>query len=339
MLIYFQSLSILDMSYNRITRLEDAVFATLTHLSLLDLSHNNEIDVLGKTFVGLENNLIELNLNNLSLNHFPELCLSHLRTLKISHNDLSSIPFELAVNISSLRHLDLSYNNFSAIPLLIHSLPLLKSLSVAGNPIKSITNGTLVGASDTLEHLDISQLKLTNFELGALDNMSYLRTLKISSYSHINRFNIPQLIQHVSSIRSLYVSEPVQVDSDASKSIKKIIPIKTDLRLEMEGILPEKLREIQINGIGFQSIADNILKGVQSPELHFVISNTSVGFLPNSIFKNALRLRNISLDLRNSNPSLRKIPNPNMFEDVPNKLVLTHLQISGNSLNCDCELG
>lgn len=260
-----------------------------------------------------------------------------MRTLKISHNQLYEIPFDIASNLSALRNLDLSYNNLTTIPPVIHSLPLLRSFAIAGNPIKTITNGTLVGASESLEHLDISMLKLTNFELGALGNMSYLRTLKISAYSNINNFNIPQLITHVPSIRSLWVYEPSDVTTNATKS--KTTPIKTDLRLEMEGKLPEKLREVQITGQGFQAIAENILNGIQSPKLHFAIVNTSISNLPDNLFKNSKNLRNISLDFRNSNPSLRTIPNPNMFENVPNKLILTQLHVSGNSLNCDCKIG
>lgn len=122
----FQSLSVLDLSHNRLVRLEDAAFATLPRLSLLDLSHNDELEVMGKAFIGLENSLIELRLTNVSLTAVPEISNPSLRVLKISHNDLPSIPPELAANMSSLRELDLSENDLTHVPLITHSLHNLK---------------------------------------------------------------------------------------------------------------------------------------------------------------------------------------------------------------------
>ena len=60
-----QRLSNLDLSYNRLARLDDAAFATLPNLAALDLSHNSELEVFGRVFIGLETNLMELNLNNI----------------------------------------------------------------------------------------------------------------------------------------------------------------------------------------------------------------------------------------------------------------------------------
>ncbi len=56
----------MDLSSNRLIRLEDAAFATLPNLAVLDLSHNNELELLGRPFIGLENSLIELSLENVS---------------------------------------------------------------------------------------------------------------------------------------------------------------------------------------------------------------------------------------------------------------------------------
>lgn len=81
---------------------------------------------MGKAFVGLENSLIELQLANVSLSSVPELSNPSLRTLKISHNDLPTIPPELAANMTSLRELDLSENDLTSVPLITHSLPNLK---------------------------------------------------------------------------------------------------------------------------------------------------------------------------------------------------------------------
>jgi Leucine-rich repeat (LRR) protein len=145
-------------------RLEDAAFATLPSLSILNLSGNDELELYGRVFIGLEKNLMELSLDNISIIQAPDLNLPNLRVLTLSHNELPSIPPELAANLTSIRELDLSHNDLTAVPLITHSLPYLRSLSLAANPITSLTNTSLLGAAETLETLDISHLMLTTIE-------------------------------------------------------------------------------------------------------------------------------------------------------------------------------
>lgn len=160
-----QRLSRLDLSYNRIVRFDDAAFATLPNLSILDLSNNIELEVYGRVFRGLENCLKELKLNNISLIQAPELSLPNLRHLEISHNGLPTVQQELAANLTSIRMLDISFNDLPSVPLLVHSLPNLKSLSIAGNPITTLTNVSFIGVADTLESLNIGNLHLTTIEV------------------------------------------------------------------------------------------------------------------------------------------------------------------------------
>lgn len=114
------------MSHNNLFRLDDAAFATLPRLSELDLSHNEDLKVMDKAFVGLKNSLIKLGLDNVSLSTVPHLPLPALRVLSIANNELPSIPHELALNLSQLRHLDLSKNDLTSIPVLIYSLSHLR---------------------------------------------------------------------------------------------------------------------------------------------------------------------------------------------------------------------
>lgn len=108
---------------------------------------------------------MELSISNISLFQVPDLALPNLRVLKISYNELPAVPTELAANLTSLRSLDLSYNDLSAVPLITHSLPNLRELSLAGNPITALTNTTLSGPPENLEHLDIAHLHLTLIEV------------------------------------------------------------------------------------------------------------------------------------------------------------------------------
>lgn len=146
----------------------------------------------GRTFHGLEDTLQILGLSNMSLYHvrfgpnereyftvirekgldllffifqIPILPLHQLRTLYLANNRLSTVPSDMAANMTSLRHLDLSYNELSSVPLITHTLPELKSLSLAGNPITTIANTSFLGLADSLEELEIRRLPLNVFEV------------------------------------------------------------------------------------------------------------------------------------------------------------------------------
>lgn len=121
-----KSLATLDLSNNRLFRLDDAAFTTLPHLEYLDLSNNNELKVMDKAFLGLEDCLFTLMLNNVSLTSVPELLLPSLRALHLSRNSLPFIPQELGTNLSSLRSLDVSGNDLTVVPNIIQSLPQLR---------------------------------------------------------------------------------------------------------------------------------------------------------------------------------------------------------------------
>ena len=109
----------LDISHNRLLRIEDSTFLRLSHLSLLDLSHNAELvlETRGRSFKGLEDSLLELHMCNTSLRSTPELLLPALRTLHLAQNHIQDIPVEVARSLNSLQQLDVSYNQLRVCPL------------------------------------------------------------------------------------------------------------------------------------------------------------------------------------------------------------------------------
>lgn len=68
---FFQSLTRLDLSYNRLVQLDAGAFSSFRRLSNLDLSHNSQLVLErdGKSFQGIEDTLSYLYLDNVSLTY------------------------------------------------------------------------------------------------------------------------------------------------------------------------------------------------------------------------------------------------------------------------------
>ncbi|XP_020278724.1 chaoptin [Pseudomyrmex gracilis] len=320
-----RSLVWLDLSYNRLVRLDDGVFSDLPYLAHLDLSHNKQLilDSRGRTFYGLEDTLLSLSLSNISLLSVPELPLRRLQTLYLAHNELASIPAEMSSNLTSLHYLDLSFNDLTVVPLITHTLPELKTFNLADNPITAITNTSFLGVADSLEELDIRRLTLSIFEAGALCKATKLRKLHITAYNGVKNFNFPNILNYNHGLKHLLID--VQND--------------TDLQKEMKGKLPCKLYNITLTGRNLRNIHSEILRGMRNPHLHFGLYNTSVTTVPQEVFTNAHRVRNITVEIRNSDTRTLHNPSSGYKPGVPGERFLMKLRLAGSYINCDCDIG
>ncbi|KAH0557410.1 chaoptin [Cotesia glomerata] len=321
----FRSLTYLDLSYNRLVRLDDGVFTELHHLTYLDLSNNKQLilENHGRTFFGLDDSLLTLGLSNISLLTIPELPFRHLRTLYMSNNELASIPAELASNLSSLHHLDLSHNDLTVVPLITHTLFELKSFNLAYNPITSVSNTSFLGPADSLIELDIRRLPLLIFEAGAFCKASKLQTLHITAYTTIKNFNIPNLIEYNHGLKNLLVD----------------VQNETTLEKEMKGKFPVKLSNFTFTGRSLKDIDTNILQGMRSPHLHFGLYNTSVSKVPRKLFENARTVRNITVDLHNNDLKTLENPSNGYKPGATDRQFLMRLRMQGSAVTCDCEIG
>ncbi|XP_029169466.1 LOW QUALITY PROTEIN: chaoptin [Nylanderia fulva] len=320
-----RSLVWMDLSYNRLVRLDDGVFSELPHLVHLDLSHNKQLilESRGRTFYGLEDTLLYLSLSNISLLSVPELPLRRLRTLYLAHNELASVPAEMSSNLTSLHYLDLSFNDLTMVPLITHSLPELKTFNLADNPITAITNTSFLGVADSLEELDIRRLTLSIFETGALCKASKLRKLHITAYNGVKNFNFPNILQHNHGLKHLLID--VQND--------------TNLEKEMRGKLPYKLYNITLTGRVLKNIHPQILHGMRNPRLYFGLYNTSVATVSREMFNNAHRVRNITVEIHQSNTRTLHNPSSGYKPGVSGERFIMKLRLAGSYLNCDCDVG
>ncbi|XP_015117217.1 chaoptin [Diachasma alloeum] len=320
-----KGLTHLDVSYNRLVRLDDGVFSELPHLTELDLSHNKQLllESRGRTFYGLEDSLLTLGLSNISLLSVPELPFHRLRTLYLANNELASIPAELASNLSSLHHLDLSHNDLTVVPLITHTLSELRSFNLAYNPITAVTNTSFLGPADSLIELDMRRLPLWTFESGALCKASKLRSLHVTAYTAIKNFNLPSLLEHNHGLRHLHID----------------IQNETNLEKEMRGNFPAKLYNFTFSGRDFKAVDKGILRGMRSPHLHFALFNTSVSKVPREMFETARSVRNVTVNLWNNDIKTLENPSNGHKPGAANKKFLMRLRMAGSHLTCDCDIG
>lgn len=93
--------------------------------------------------------------------HLP---FQNLQSLSLANNMLPTVPQELALNMSKLRSLDLSHNDLTVVPLVLNSLPQLRDLSLAYNPVTSLNNQSLAGVANRLREFDIRGFLLPEFQ-------------------------------------------------------------------------------------------------------------------------------------------------------------------------------
>lgn len=130
------------------------------------------------------------------------------------------------------------------------------------------------------------------------------------------------------------------VSKEGVESYELVQEAASDLRVELYGALPPKLKNLTISGAGFNRLADNILQGIQSPAIHLTLFNTTLSGLPENMFQN-IDIYNISIEIDSNNKKLTSIPNPNSAEypNMPDSVLLTDLRIQYTTLACDCEIG
>ncbi|XP_078403659.1 transforming growth factor beta activator LRRC32-like isoform X1 [Cetorhinus maximus] len=128
------TLKYLNLNGNNITQLAPYTFYQ-TPLVYLDVSRNKHLEVPEQALIGLEQSLQYLSLrwNSIQTSKVTLTCLSHLRNLDLSYNQLEFLPS--GIGCSPLQVLDIRDNNFHVLQdLMIRNVSrTLKTLYLSGN--------------------------------------------------------------------------------------------------------------------------------------------------------------------------------------------------------------
>ncbi|XP_012272309.1 toll-like receptor Tollo [Orussus abietinus] len=174
-------LVILDLSYNRITRLEPAVFRDLYSLQILRLQGNLLDGLLENTFSALYN-LHTLVLSDNRLTNIDAATLSGLYVLSflsLDNNRLDALHPSSLKNASSLQDLYLNGNRLTVIPEALEATPLLRTLDLGENLISEIPNGTFDHLSQ-MYGLRLTENHIGNLSKGIFDRTKELKILNLS---------------------------------------------------------------------------------------------------------------------------------------------------------------
>lgn len=114
----------------------------------------------------------------------------------------------------------------------------------------------------------IHSFSLSIMQSGTLGTTASLKSLHLSPYPNVYDFNIPNLVHGLDNLRSIWIDAPVAPRVSATSAPATIVYaplvsqksiLASDLRKEMFGTLPRKLRSITVAGKGFNTVAETIL--------------------------------------------------------------------------------
>eukprot|EP00095_Tigriopus_kingsejongensis_P011075 maker-scaffold23_size669530-snap-gene-5.21 protein:Tk11075 transcript:maker-scaffold23_size669530-snap-gene-5.21-mRNA-1 annotation:"protein toll" len=223
----FQSLMrlvALDLSHNRLTKLDQSLLSPLTSLQLLDLSHNHLHAVEGNTFLSQYNlHILRLSHNQLDSLHPQSLTgLSVLSSLSLSHNRIQTLQNDVLQNCSGLIDLELNNNSFTHVPSeALSHLAKLKTLDLGENAIVNLTNSSLEGLS-SIDALRLSGNGIRNLSGAVFVHVPNIKVLNLA-HNEIKELNqvVFNALKHLRMLR---------LDNNLLKDINGIVAGLAELK-------------------------------------------------------------------------------------------------------------
>jgi Leucine-rich repeat (LRR) protein len=194
---------VLDLSFNRLTQIPDALFLQLVNIQRLNLSNNtlsnipqtigsclqlrqlfldsNQLSSLPEELCSLPR-LEKLTLHNNTLRHLPAALgkLNDLKSLTVNNNSLESLP-EFLSACSSLQELNAADNQLAAIPPSFSGLKKLRVLQLDNNKICKLPQALLTGCS-SLQSLSLHGNPITPETLHATPGFNEYETRRRSKF-------------------------------------------------------------------------------------------------------------------------------------------------------------
>lgn len=225
-------LIVLNLSHNKISKIDSLLFQDLNNLQFLSLENNKILKISEGAFSNLKN-IHSLSMAHNRLTHVDSYHFSNLYVLNqlfLDGNRIESVHARSFENITKLQDLGLSGNLLKEIPEAIKSLRFLKSLDLGNNDI-SVVESSLFEGLDDLYGMRLVDNKIVNITKDAFISLPSLQILNLAS----NKIN--------------------HVDQSAFGSNPTIRAIRLDGNelTDVRGVFTN------MNGLGWLNISDNNL--------------------------------------------------------------------------------
>lgn len=174
-------LVLLNLSYNRISKLDPTLFHDLYTLQILNLEHNLLETIPADTFTPM-NNLHTLVLSYNKINYLDALALNGLYVLSLlsfDNNLLENIHPDAFRNCTSLQDLNLNGNKLTLVPLALRDMLLLRTVDLGENTIASIEEPGFHGMTN-LYGLRLIGNQLRNISKKSFSDLPSLQILNLA---------------------------------------------------------------------------------------------------------------------------------------------------------------
>nr|CAD7197533.1 unnamed protein product [Timema douglasi] len=174
-------LVLLNLSHNRITKLDPTFFRDLYTLQILNLEHNQIETIPADTFAPMNNlHTLVLSYNRISyLDGYSMNGLYVLSLLSLDNNILETVHPDAFRNCSSLQDLNLNGNVLTAVPLALKDMRLLRTVDLGENSISDLHDPGFKGMTN-LYGLRLIGNQVTNLTKNMFANLPSLQILNLA---------------------------------------------------------------------------------------------------------------------------------------------------------------
>lgn len=313
--------SMVDLSHNEIIDIpaDDSV---MVNIKKLDLSFNPLSERTINNVLSEPKTVRELNLAGTGMRYIGQLETPFLYHLNISHNNISALTAKSLTRTTLLESLDVSHNQIVDVSGSLASawskLRNLQRLYLSNNPIAIIVDGNFEGLS-SLKVLDMRYLEeCTRIEKNAFRSLPNLIELKAYGYPRLGYFDVQGALQF------LYALEKLDVEV-------KDTNIGAD---QLHSTLHPRLEELGVRGSRLKTVSSGALAGLKAPIITVRFRNTSVMSLPPALLFPLPRSSQITIDVAGSQLTTLQ---PQLLVALDDRRAdLSMFGLDTNPIRCDC---